>query len=246
MPAPVLDPIQDPQAELLLEASRARAGTSMDQRELSVEALVAVAFALVAIAMPIVLPADGSFALGTSALLILLYAVARQVGFEIGTGYTCPFLLVLVPMLFLIPAPLVPAHVAAGLMLGALVTRSRARPLGARGLLALGQSWHAVAPALVFAAAGVATPQLGDWPVYVLALLGMFALDATISTFAEHAGLGVPLRATLRPSVWVYGVDAALAPIGFAIAWLAVEHPGAVLLELPLIGLLELFARERS
>ena len=80
----------------------------------------------------------------------------------------------------------------------------------------------------------------------MLALLSMFALDAAISAFAEHVGLGVSLRATLRPSLWVYGVDAALAPIGFAVAWVAVEHPGAVLLELPLMGLLWLFARERS
>jgi HD-GYP domain-containing protein (c-di-GMP phosphodiesterase class II) len=195
MSIPVLDPIQDPEAERLIEDSRARAGTSLEQRELAVEALVALAFALVAVAMPLVLPADGDVALGTSALLIVLYAVARQVGFEIGTGYTCPFLLVLVPMLFLVPAPLVPAHVAAGLMLGALVTRSRARRLGARAVLALGQSWHSVAPALVLSA----------------------------------VGLGVPLRATLRPSLWVYG-----------------DHPGAVLLELPLMGLLWLFARERS
>jgi hypothetical protein len=246
MSIPVLDPIQDPEAERLIEASRARAGTSLEQRELAVEALVAVAFALVAIAMALLLPADGNVAFGTSALLIVLYAVARQVGFEIGTGYTCPFLLVLVPMLFLVPAPLVPAHVAAGLMLGALVTRSRARRLSARAVLALGQSWHSVAPALVFSAAAVAAPQAGDWPVYVLALLSMFALDAAIAAFAEHVGLGVPLRATLRPSLWVYGVDAALAPIGFAVAWLAVDHPGAVLLELPLMGLLWLFARERS
>ena len=246
MSIPVLDPIQDPEAERLIEASRARAGTSMDQRELAVEALVAVAFALVAVAMPLLLPADGDVALGTSALLIVLYAAARQVGFEIGTGYTCPFLLVLVPMLFLVPAPLVPAHVAAGLMLGALVTRSRAAgsararssPSASRGMRS--------APALVFGAAGVTAPQTVDWPVYVLALVSMFALDATIAAFAEHVGLGVPLRVTLRPSLWVYGVDAALAPIGFAVAWLAVDHPGAVLLELPLMGLLWLFARERS
>ena len=56
MSIPVLDPIQDPEAERLIEASRARAGTSMDRRELGVEALVALAFALVAIAMPLCCP----------------------------------------------------------------------------------------------------------------------------------------------------------------------------------------------
>ena len=62
MSIPVLDPIQDPEAERLIEASRARTGTSMDRREFAVEALVALAFALIAIAMPLVLPADGDVA----------------------------------------------------------------------------------------------------------------------------------------------------------------------------------------
>ena len=245
MSTSVLDPTRDPEAELLLEGSRARAGTSFDRREVAVEGIVAAALIAVAVAMALTLPA-GNFALGTSVVLVLLYALAREIGFEIGTGYTCPLILVLVPMLFLVPAPLVPAHVVAGLILGALLTRGRGRRPSARVVLAIGQSWHSVGPALVFVAAAVTAPHLGDWPVYVLALVSMFAVDVAVSAFAERVGLRVPLRATVRPSLWVYGVDAALAPIGFAIAYLAADSRTGVLLVLPLMGLLWLFARERS
>jgi HD-GYP domain-containing protein (c-di-GMP phosphodiesterase class II) len=237
---------QDPEAELLLEASRARAGTAFDRRELLVEGLVAATLAAVAIAMAVLLPADRAWAPETGVLLVLLYAASRQVGFEIATGYTCPLILVLVPMLFLLPPSLVPAHVAAGLLLGALVSRARGRRTGARAVLAIGHSWHSVGPALVFVAAGVSGPELTDWPVYLLALGAMFATDAAASFFADRVGLGVPLKTIIRPSLWVYAVDAALAPIGFLAAYLAADSAIGVVLIIPLIGLLWLFARERS
>jgi HD-GYP domain-containing protein (c-di-GMP phosphodiesterase class II) len=246
MATAIFTPKHDPEAELLLEASRARMGTSFDRRELLVEGLVAVALAAAAVAMAVLLPADRAWAPVVGVLLVLLYAAARQVGFEIATGYTSPLILVLIPMLFLLPAPLVPAHVAAGLLIGALVTRARGRRTSARAVLAIGQSWHSVGPALVFVAFGVTRPELADWPVYLLALGAMFVTDAAASSFADRVGLGVPLRAIVRPTLWVYAVDAALAPIGFLAAYLAADSPVGVVLIMPLIGLLWLFARERS
>jgi HD-GYP domain-containing protein (c-di-GMP phosphodiesterase class II) len=44
---------------------------------------------------------------------------------------------------------------------------------------------------------------------------------------------------------WAFLVDAALAPVGLAVALAAQEHPAAVLLVLPLLALLGEFARER-
>jgi HD-GYP domain-containing protein (c-di-GMP phosphodiesterase class II) len=43
----------------------------------------------------------------------------------------------------------------------------------------------------------------------------------------------------------VYAIDAGLAPIGLAIAFAAQDSPYAVVLALPLVGLLSVFARER-
>jgi putative nucleotidyltransferase with HDIG domain len=57
---------------------------------------------------------------------------------------------------------------------------------------------------------------------------------------------GTPLREQLGDVAWVYAVDAALAPVGFLAATAAVAGGGyAVLLLLPLFGLLRLFAVER-
>jgi hypothetical protein len=53
-------------------------------------------------------------------------------------------------------------------------------------ILAMGQSWHSVGPALIFVPAGVSNPHLGDWPVYLAALASMFVVDAAVSAFAEH------------------------------------------------------------
>ena len=246
MSTAILEPTHDYEAERLLEESRARTGTAFDRREVVVEGLVAVTLAAVALAMAVLSPGDGTVSVATSVVLILLYAAARQVGFEIATGYTCPVILVLVPMLFLLPPQLVPAHVAAGLLVGALVSRSRGRRMGARAVLAVGLSWHAVGPALVFVVAGVTSPDLADWPVYIMALGAMFVTDAVVSAFADRVGLGVPLRAMIRPALWVYAVDAALAPIGFLCAYLAADAAVGVLLVIPLIALLWLFARERT
>ena len=246
MSTAILEPTHDYEAERLLEASRARTGTAFDRREVVVEGLVALTLAAVALAMAVLSPGDGTVSVATSVVLILLYAAARQVGFEIATGYTCPVILVLVPMLFLLPPQLVPAHVAAGLLVGALVSRSRDRRMGARAVLAVGLSWHAVGPALVFVVAGVTSPDLADWPVYIIALGAMFMTDAVVSAFADRVGLGVPLRAMIRPALWVYAVDAALAPIGFLCAYLAADAAIGVVLVIPLIALLWQFARERT
>lgn len=246
MPDRALLTESEAEAVQLLEDSRSRTGRALGHRELIMEALAGAAFALGAAAMALGLPADGSLELGTSALLIFLYVLARQVSFEVGTGYTSPFVLVLVPMLFLVPAPLVPLHVAAGLVLADLLEAARGRRHVARALLAFGQSWHAVGPALVFSAAAVDAPDPGEWPVYMAALGALFAVDAAVSLLVDRVGLCVPLRTLVLPALWVYGVDAMLAPIGFMAAFLAAEVGAAVLLVVPLMGLLAVFAGERT
>src|SRR5215212_5393854 len=52
--------------------------------------------------------------IGVTVVLVLMYAVACNVRFHVGVGYTVPTQLVLVPMLFQLPPGLVPLAVAAG------------------------------------------------------------------------------------------------------------------------------------
>ena len=226
--------------------SRTRAhGHDFDRRELVVEGLVAVTLLAVAVAMAVFLPGERAFDVGTSIVLILLYAAARLVGFEIATGYTCPVVLVLVPMLFLLPRS------SCRHMSPQACCSARSSPLARaprecegcprdRAVVALGRA------RLCLCRRRGRRPDLADWPVYLLALGAMFATDADGRVLRGSLRTRRPVRAVVRPTLWVYAVDAALAPIGFLCAYLAADTPLGVLLVAPLIALLWVFARERT
>jgi HD-GYP domain-containing protein (c-di-GMP phosphodiesterase class II) len=98
----------------------------------------------------------------------------------------------------------------------------------------------------VFALAG--TPE-ADWsavPLVVVALAAQFLVDFAATVLRERIGLGVPAGLQLRLFGWVALVDVMLSPIGLVAAFASAEQQYAFLLVLPLIGLLHLFAGERS
>ena len=63
-----------------------------------------------------------------SLVLILAYAAAFRLEFEIGSGTAVPTELILVPMLFVLPTGQVPLAVAAGVLLGELPRVPARRP----------------------------------------------------------------------------------------------------------------------
>jgi putative nucleotidyltransferase with HDIG domain len=115
-----------------------------------------------------------------------------------------------------------------------------------RVLHAVGDAWHSVGPAVVIAAAGLTAPELGDWPVLLVALTAQIVTDDLVSTLREWAGLGISPR--LQPSLlgWVTLVDVLLSPVGLLAAIAAADAPYNVLLVLPLAGLLFVFSLERG
>jgi HD-GYP domain-containing protein (c-di-GMP phosphodiesterase class II) len=152
---------------------------------------------------------------------------------------------VLIPMLFVLPAESVPLCVAAALILGKLPeVLLRRRPAG-RLLMAAGDSWFAIGPALVFAIASPGAPDGNDWPVYVLALAAQLVFDFSASSLREQLNAGPSLRDQLRECRWVYCVDITLSAPALAVAFAATGRPWIVLLMLPLVGLMGVFAQER-
>jgi hypothetical protein len=148
-------------------------------------------------------------------------------------------------MVFILPPGFVPVAVATALVLGKLPeVLARRRPPG-RLLMALGDSWFAVGPALVFAIAAPGAPDGHDWPLYLLALGAQFLCDFTASSLRERLNAGASLTEQLRECRWVYLVDMALAAPALAIAFAAWSRPWMVLLVLPLTTLMAVFARER-
>jgi putative nucleotidyltransferase with HDIG domain len=105
-------------------------------------------------------------------------------------------------------------------------------------------SWFALGPALVLAASHQYAPSGRAAPVYLLALAAQFAIDLGILVLWSWA-VRSPTP-PFRTAGLGYLVDASLAPVGLAVAFAAVDRPYLIVLVLPLVGLLSLFARERG
>ncbi len=181
----------------------------------------------------------------TMVALIVAYALASSVEFEVRTGLAVPTQLVLVPMLFLLPISHVPIFVAGGLLLGELPQFAGRRVPLDHALLVAQAASHSLGPVTVLALAGESGPALHRWPIYLAALAAQFSVDFAVGASHDWYANGVAPTSQLPFIGWAFLVDAALAPIGLLVAFAAVDRPAAVLLVLPLVGLLAEFARER-
>ncbi|MDQ4041263.1 MAG: HD-GYP domain-containing protein, partial [Actinomycetota bacterium] len=235
----------DPGLQRLLEEAGPREATRLRGRERLAVLLVGGAFLACALAIALLL--DGGRALdpGVAVALTAVFALASRIEFDVGGGYTVPTELVLVPMLFLLPPELVPLLVAAGFLGGKVPDFLAGRTNVGRAWISLGDSWHALGPALVFAVAGVSGVDFSQWPVWVAALAAQLAVDLAASTVRQRLAFGVAPRLHVREIGWVYSVDLLLAPIGLLAAFAGARADYAFLLVLPLCGLLWLFGLER-
>jgi len=86
---------------------------------------------------------------------------------------------------------------------------------------------------------------MNHWPIYAAALGAQFAIYFGSTAIRQWAALGVRPKVHLRAMASVYVIDLGLAPIGLAVAFAAVQSPFGVLLALPLVAVLTIFARER-
>ena len=158
-----------------------------------------------------------------------------------------PSQLVLVPMLLLAPPALVPLLVAAGVVVGRLPDiLSGQHP--SRLVFTLADAWHAAGPALVIALLAPGAPALRLWPVYLLALAraGRASTPAAAPLREWLPARGTTPRLHVRVFVYVFAVDAVLAPIGLLTGLSRRRRsrspsPSCC----PMIGLLGVFARER-
>lgn len=214
--------------------------------ERNAELAVGGAFAVVAVLIAVFVPTDQSLDWTAAILATVSLAAASLVVFEVGSAHTMATQVAFVPMLFALPPELVPLFVFAGLFAGKVVNSIAGGLSPGRVLMAAGDAWFAVGPALVLAAAGA--PAATDVAVWVLvaALASQFAVESLASGVRERLHGDASLGEQAAESRWIYLVDTLLAPIGFAIALAAVGRPWALLLPLPLFLLLLIFARERT
>jgi len=237
---------QDPREERLIEERRERRSRAMTGRERLSRWCAALAFAAVAAGLAATAPDDGRTVSAVSAVLVLLYAIASRIEFEIGSGSALPTQLVFVPMLFEIPAGLVPAAVAIGFVAGGLPSFVRRDGLHPERVAALiGNAWYSVAPAAVFVAAGQPHAGAQAVPWLLAAVAAQFAGDFVLTVVREWTALRVPPASLVAPFAWIFAVDALLTPVGFGLALAAAAWAPAILCVLPLLILIRVFARER-
>ncbi|HVJ97573.1 MAG TPA: GGDEF domain-containing protein [Acidimicrobiia bacterium] len=176
---------------------------------------------------------------------IAAYAIAASVEFEVGPGVVLPTEPVLVISLFLLAPALVPVVGIAGMWVAAAYKRVRNPDERERFGVLTGSAWPVVAPAAVFAIAGVEGVQ-SVGPVLVVALLAQFVVDAAVAWIHNCWGLSVPPRALFQALGRTFVCDALLAPLGLAAVLAAPASPAAVLFVLPLVALFALLAAERT
>jgi HD-GYP domain-containing protein (c-di-GMP phosphodiesterase class II) len=234
-------------AEQLFARGRNRALTRARGRERRVEQMLAAGFLAAALAMAVLLDSPRHLQFPTLAVLVLAYVVACRAKFDIADGYTVPTELVLVPMLFVLPTPIVPLVVSASWLLGRLIDYASGRASVHRAFHVFGDCWHAMGPALVLVLAGAQTFAWDRWPVYALALAAQFGFDLAAAALRAQLIDGTPVRNVLRMIAPVYGLDAALAPVGLLAAYAAIAiGPGICLLVIPLAAVLAVLSRERQ
>jgi HD-GYP domain-containing protein (c-di-GMP phosphodiesterase class II) len=242
---PARSVLLDPEEQRVIEEQRARRLRRLARRELWSVVVFSGGFLLAAVMLARLLPSHRHPGWVAFAVLVVAYAAAFRLDFEIGTGSAVPTELMLVPMLFVLPVGLVPLAVATGIVLASLQECAQGSLRPGRVPMRLMVAWHAVGPALVLGIAGERGPRLSDWPLYLLALLSQLAFDTACAAGREWLALGVRPTVQLRAMLGVYAIDAGLAPVGLAVAFAAASSPFGVVLALPLVGLLSVFARER-
>jgi HD-GYP domain-containing protein (c-di-GMP phosphodiesterase class II) len=231
--------------ELVRDARERYAGRGVATRTRFLLAASGVAACAAIVGAAVILPGGPAFSPLRAAVFILFYAAVSRVEFEVGSGSAIPTELVLVPMLFALPVGMVPAAVAAALVLRTVPDRPWPLRDPSRALPQVAAAAHALGPALVISLAGGLPLHWGAWPVYLAALAAQFATDFA-NAAVNGAATGVDVRSLARFAGLAYACDAALAPIGLAIAFATRDHWELAGIALPLVALLRYFAAERK
>ncbi len=235
-----------PAQERMLVESQAQLAVGLLDRERTAEMAAAVSFLAVATAIAIGWDSPRTLDIPLAVGLMAAYALATRVEFRIASGWTDPSQLVFVPMLFLLPTDVVPFAVAGALLLARIPDYRSGEVHVERALLRTGDAWYSVWPTIVLLAAGATSPDWADWPVYLLALAAQFGFDGITTTLRVSYGLGIPARTVIGELRQIDLIDALLSPAGLLVAFAAAPNPWASILVLPLLGVFQIFAKERE
>ncbi len=208
------------------------------------ELIVGSSFIAAAVALALLGGPSTGVSLPLAALYVVTLAIVDHVHFDVGEGFTVPTQAVFVPMLFALPAAVVPLLVVFAFALGMAPGIVSGKTPASRILPIPGNSWFAWGPAFVLVLANDHSPE-GRWGILACALVAQFACDLAANAARERLRHGVSLRELAQEMRQVYLIDLALTPLGLVVAFAVISQPWAVLLIAPLFGMLWWFSQER-
>ena len=210
------------------------------------ELLIGACYLAVAVALA-VLHGIGHFNPATAALYCVALAFAMNVRFDVGAGYTVATQAVFVPMLFALPVALIPLLMPLAVALGMSPRVVRGEIAPSWLIMAVGNSWFTIGPALVFSAFSANHALHHLWPVLLLALCAQLVFDFANSSARERLYGVSHVREVFAECIPTWAVDFTLSTLGLAIAYAAgaVHSQLALLLVAPLFGILLFFSKER-
>ena len=130
----------------------------------------------------------------TFALLIAAHTIASRVVFESAGGSAVATEPILIAGLLLLPVEYVPVVVLLSLVLSTSEGNRSRHDLLVRAV----SGWHCIGPVAVLAAADPDGFALHHWPVYLVAVLAQFLLDALIAV-VRCSALGISLDGAPAP-----------------------------------------------
>jgi HD-GYP domain-containing protein (c-di-GMP phosphodiesterase class II) len=221
------------------------ADRKLSRAELRAEIVVGVGLIAAVVALFFLDPGTREVNPLVFAMTAALLALSHSARIDLPFAWTSPVQLALVPTLFLLPAWLVPLSMIAAVIASRIPEVVRGETAPARLMLSPGNSWFTVGPAAVLAAAGSPGPQEISIFLLIAMLAAQIASDFAISSIFLLLTRHFTFREQIAESAWVYGIDAALAPVGLLAAIAADAHPAYLILLAPIFGVLAIFARER-
>lgn len=222
-----------------------RESQSRHLERVGVTGLLAGGFVAVALGA-LLLPGQRPLSLAALATSLAAYAIASRVEVEFPGFVALPTEAVFVAMWFVLPVRMLPLVVCLGMLLGKLPEVARGRLPADRLVLTVANCWFSIGPAVVLYVAGTGGAKWDHIPVYVLALVAQFVLDAVSTYVLARSVVRLSLRSHVRSMLSAYGFDTVLAPLGLLAAFAASKHPEALLLLLPMVLLVARVATERE
>lgn len=239
------DTYTTPDAEQLLVSARQRLEKRQPRRLLLTEATAAAVVLLGALLVLALGHSQRSWSWTAAIVGVVAYVASYRVVFPVGSAWNRATQVVFVPLLFVLPVTAVPLVVLGCMLLDLWSSVMRRDASPTLVLTRIADSMFALGPVIVLIVAHAQSFAWSNWPIYVGAFAAQVALDISAGLartwFSERILPWKQLQMT-----WLYLMDACLSCAGLLLASSADRRPGLILLALPLILLLGLFAHERQ